>query len=66
MLFTNYVLAIAWSVVMFGINTTSDITQILYIRCAYTGHFYRGKLLFYHGKLYLEVWPTFSEVTFPY
>ena len=51
---------------MFGINTTSDITQILYIRYAYTGHFYRGKLLFYHGKLYLEVWPTFSEVTFPY
>ena len=29
MLFTNYVLAIAWSVVMFGINTTSDISQIL-------------------------------------
>ena len=26
------------------------------------GHFYRGKFLFYHGKLYLLEWPTFSEV----
>ena len=25
------------------------------IRCGYTGHFYRGKLPFYHGKLYLAV-----------
>ena len=35
------------------------------IRCGYTGHFYRGKLPFYHGKLYLVVWPTLPEVNFP-
>ena len=46
---------------MFGINTTSDVSKKIYIRCGYTEHFYRGKLLFFHGKLYLEVWPTFPR-----
>ena len=31
---------------MFGINATSDISQTLYVRCGYTGHFFSGKLLF--------------------
>ena len=29
--------------------------SIVHYRCGYTGHFYRGKLPFYHGKLYLVV-----------
>ena len=34
---------------------TCEFISKCYIRCGYTGHFYRGKLPFYHGKLYLAV-----------
>ena len=42
--------------VMISPHTQSfHAAHIGYTRCGYTGHFYRGKLSFYHGKLYLVV-----------
>ena len=34
---------------------SSPTCRMWYIMCGYTGHFYRGKLPFYHRKLYLVV-----------
>ena len=37
-----------------------------YIRCGYTGHFYRGKWPFYCGNLAWCVWPGFPEINLPW
>ena len=37
-----------------------------YIRCGYTGHFYRGKWPFYCGNLAWCVWPDFPKINLPW
>ena len=37
-----------------------------YIRCGYTGHFYRGKWPFYCGNLAWYVWPDFPKINLPW